>query len=60
MAGIGAGLIIVSIPLSLKFNKQARQAVNTYNSGSTTGLFWNKSELKFSMTGYGMGLTLRF
>ena len=60
MAGIGAGLIVVSIPLSLKFNKQASQAVNTYNRGSATGLFWNKSELRFCMTGYGMGLRLRF
>ncbi|HOB83872.1 MAG TPA: hypothetical protein PKX27_03385 [Bacteroidales bacterium] len=60
MAGIGAGLIVVSIPLSVKFNKQARQAVNTYNNGSVTGSFWNKSEFKFCFTANGMGLKLRF
>ena len=60
LAGIGAGLIVVSIPISQKFNKQAKKAVDTYNGGSTTGLLLNKSELRFSMTGYGVGLMLRF
>jgi|SRR3989339_464448 len=60
MAGIGAGLIVVSIPISQKFNKQAKQAVDTYNSGLQTSSFWDKSELRFSMTGNGVGLTLRF
>ena len=60
MAGIGAGLIVVSIPISQKFNKQAKQAVDTYNGGLQTSSFWNKSELRFSMTGNGVGLTLRF
>ena len=61
MAGIGAGLIVVTIPISQKFNKQAKQAVETYNQGlQQTSSFWDKSELRFSMTGNGLGLTLRF
>lgn len=60
MAGIGAGLIVVSIPISQKFNKQAKQAVDTFNSGLQTSSFWEKSELRFSMNGNGVGLTLRF
>lgn len=60
MAGIGAGLMVVSIPISQNFNKQAKQAVDTYNGGLQTSSFWNKSELRFSMTGNGIGLTLRF
>ena len=60
MAGIGAGLIVVSIPISQKFNKQAKQAVNTYNDGLLTSSFWDKRELNLSMTGNGVGLTLRF
>lgn len=60
MAGIGAGLMVVSIPISQKFNKQAKQAVDIYNGGLLTSSFWNKSELRFSMTGNGVGLTLRF
>ncbi len=60
MAGIGAGLIVVSIPISKKYTKQAKQAVDTYNGGLQANSFWDKSELKLSMTGNGIGVTLRF
>lgn len=60
MAGIGAGLIVVSIPISQSFNKKAKQAVETYNSGLQTSSFWDKNELKLSLTGNGIGLTLNF
>jgi hypothetical protein len=60
MAGIGAGLIVIAIPLSLKFNKQAKQAVDTYNGGLFTSSFWDKNELIVSMTGNSVGLVLRF
>ena len=60
LAGIGAGLLVVSIPISQKFNKQAKQAVDTYNLGLQTTSFWDKSELRLSMTGNGLGLTLKF
>ena len=33
IAGIGAGLILVSIPINRKYIKQAKQAINTYNEG---------------------------
>ena len=60
MAGIGAGLIVVAIPLSQNYNKKAKQAVDTYNIGLMTSSLWDKSELRLSMTGNGVGLTLRF
>ena len=60
MAGIGAGLIVVSIPISQNFNKKAKQAVDTYNGGLQTSSFWDKSELRFSMTSNGVGLPLTF
>jgi hypothetical protein len=60
LAGIGAGLIVVSIPLTNKFNKQAKQAVESYNGNLQTTSFWQKSELEFCMTGNGVGLALRF
>jgi hypothetical protein len=60
MAGIGAGLIIISIPISLKFNKQAKQAVDIYNGGLQSSSLRTKSELRFLMTGNGLGLTFRF
>lgn len=60
MAGIGAGLIVVTIPISQSFNKKAKQAVETYNSGIQTSSFWDKKELKLLLTGNGIGLTLNF
>ena len=60
MAGIGAGLIVVSIPITQSFNKKAKQAVETYNGGLQTSSFWDKNELKLSLTGNGIGLTLNF
>lgn len=60
LAGIGAGLVIVAIPISQSFNKKAKQAVDTYNSGLQTSSFWNKNVLELSMNGNGIGLTLRF
>ncbi len=60
MAGIGAGLIVVSIPITQNYNKKAKQAVDTFNDGFRTSSFWDKSELKMTMTGNGIGFTLRF
>jgi hypothetical protein len=61
VAGIGAGLLlVVYVPITQKFNKQAKQAIDTYNGGLQARSFWNESELGFSMTGNGVGLSLRF
>ena len=60
LAGIGAGLIIVSIPITHSFNKKAKQAIDTYNSGLHTSSFWEESELKFSVAGNAVGLRLSF
>ncbi|MCK9451592.1 MAG: hypothetical protein M0Q90_07875 [Bacteroidales bacterium] len=59
LAGIGAALIVVTITLNQSFNKKAKQAVDTYNSGLGKSVFWDKTELKLSMTGNGIGLLLR-
>ena len=60
LAGIGAGLIVVSIPITQSFNKRAKQAVDTFNGGLQTSSIRERCELKFSMTGNGIGLTLNF
>jgi len=59
LAGIGAGLIVVAFSLSKSSNKKSLQAVDTYNSGLGKSAFWDKRELKLSMTGDGIGLILR-
>ena len=61
MAGIGAGLIVVSIPFDIAFIKHAKKAVGIYNSGlkqTQTGM--NKIEFKMAMTCNGIGIKMRF
>ncbi len=60
LAGIGAGLIITSIPINNKFNQQARAAVDTYNNGINKSSIWDRTELRVSMTKDGLGLVLQF
>ena len=60
MAGVGAGLIVVSIPIGQKFNRQAKSAVDTFNGGLPSGMINNRTELKFAFTGNGIGLKLKF
>jgi len=60
MVGIGAGLIVVSIPVTQKFNKQAKSAVHTYNAGVKTSSIISKPELRIGLSGSGIGLNIRF
>jgi hypothetical protein len=60
LAGVGAGLIAVAIPLRISSSKKYGQSRKTYNSGLHANSFWNKSDLRFSMTGKGVGLTFKF
>jgi hypothetical protein len=60
MVGVGAGLIVVSIPISQKFNRQVKEAVDTYNSGFRNSSMLDKMELNFGCISNGIGLTLSF
>ncbi|WP_176694058.1 hypothetical protein [Anaerophaga thermohalophila] len=60
LAGIGAGLAVVSILITQKFNKQAKQAIDTYNKGLQSSSFWNRHQLNLTMSENGIGLTLKF
>jgi hypothetical protein len=60
MAGIGAGLLAIAVPISLKFNSQVKSAVREFNGGHRTGSVFYNTELKLALTGNGMGLVLRF
>ena len=60
LAGIGAGLIIVSIPISKKFNKQARQAVKSFNSNLEVSSLRKTNEWRLAMTDDGIGLVFKF
>lgn len=60
MAGVGAGLIIGSIPLTRSYNKKAKQALETYNNGLNTTSYNNSRELKFITNSSGVGLAYSF
>lgn len=59
MAGIGAGLIAISIPFSVAYTRHAKNAVRIYNSGlKKLGL--NKTEIRFGLTYSGVGVRMTF
>ncbi len=60
MAGIGAGLYVISIPITQKYNKQAKSAVGIYNGGFMNSTTIKKPELKLGFHGSQIGLTFRF
>ncbi len=61
LAGLGAGLIVVGIPISLGVEKKKKQAVELYNSSlnSTTNNEF-KPEFKVMTNGNGIGLSMIF
>ncbi|MGI6342438.1 MAG: hypothetical protein ACOXZ9_05620 [Bacteroidales bacterium] len=60
MAGVGLGIIIIRIPISKSAVKKTKHAVEMYNAGLQTSSFWDKNELKLSVTENGIGLVLKF
>lgn len=60
MAIIGAGLIIVAIPLSSSSVKKYKSAVDIYNGGLKSTSFLEKTEFNFCISGSGVGLVMRF
>jgi hypothetical protein len=61
LAYIGAGLIVISIPLSIAGNKQAAKAVNIYNTNRRSQAFQSHSlKLRLNITGVGFGFALEF
>lgn len=59
IAGIGAGLILISIPFSIKYSTQAKKAVGMYNSNLTETSF-KKVDFNFGYTRSGLGITMNF
>lgn len=60
LAGVGAGLIVLSIPISQSAAKHAVNAVDVYNDGLRAVSTRQKSEWRLAATPHGVGLTLRF
>lgn len=58
LAGVGGGLIIVSIPIFSKSHRQSLEAVEMYNAGLSADNL--KAQLNFGTTENGIGLKLSF
>lgn len=59
MAGVGAGLIVATIPLSVSANKHARNALLSYNE-SIKSTSMHKPSYSLGFTGTGVALTMHF
>jgi hypothetical protein len=59
LAAIGAGLIVVAIPLISAYNKHARNAVAIYNKGLKSSTLI-QSNIKFGLTFKGIGMRVNF
>lgn len=57
MAGIGAGLVIISIPISSGATKNARKAVDLYNASLPETSFY-ETKLEYRMVAGGSGVVL--
>ncbi len=61
LAGIGAGLIVVSLPIAGKANRKALNAIETYNASLTSSLDKDfKPTFRLGSTANGIGLTMKF
>jgi len=60
LAGIGLGLVAISFPINQGYIVKTKSAINTYNRSLQSSTKRDKSELKLTLNGSGIGLTLRF
>lgn len=61
LAGLGAGLIVVGIPVASSANKQAKEAVEIYNSSLKANTWlYHAPQLELIGNGSGLGLSIRF
>ena len=58
MAAIGGGIILLALPLSSGFNKNAKKAVEIYNNKEDASS--RKMKFDFAIDKYGVGVVLRF
>jgi hypothetical protein len=57
---IGAGCVVVAIPLAMVSDKMRRDAIKIYNRNLNKTSFYPEKELRIELMGGGIGLNLRF
>ena len=63
LAGIGAGLLIIAIPISISATKNVKQGVALFNGSLSDKAFLKqkiKPEFKIGITDNGIGVVMRF
>ena len=61
LAGIGAGLVVVSIPITSGANKKIKKAVDIYNAGfGETSMYHFKPQYHLVFNDKGFGIAMRF
>ena len=60
LAGVGAGIIVVSIPITSSANKKMRKAINLYNSGISSTSYNFRPSFSFISNVNGIGLSISF
>ena len=61
LAGVGAALVIISIPINTSINKNTQQAIELYNSSLDTTSFYNfKPEFTIIGNTNGIGISMSF
>ena len=60
LAGIGASLSVLLIPLAIAGNTNALNAIAIYNSSLNSTSFQNEIKLDLGLTSHGIGLKLTF
>jgi len=60
IAGIGAGLIVISIPITSSANKKMKKAVNRYNSSINSTSYNFQPNFSIVSNRFGVGLAIIF
>ncbi|KGL62033.1 hypothetical protein [Polaribacter sp. Hel1_85] len=60
LAGAGAALILVAIPILNNYNKKAKKAVEIYNNGIPSVSSSFNPEFNFNIKGTNMGISMSF
>ena len=60
VAGIGAGLVLVSIPISNNYKKRAKSAIDSYNEGQKTSSFFIDTEINLAISEKSIGFRMTF
>ena len=60
LAGVGAALIVASIPIVKGFNNKTKKAVQLYNNGVTSGAYHFNPSFDLNIKGTSLGITMSF